>query len=66
MFKFFRKKIIEGFIKDAISELPKIGDAGLKYLKEHKDEIVDQLILIIKNAVCNFISELNEKTNEKK
>lgn len=61
LFKFLRKKIIEGFISDAIAELPKLKDSALKYIAEHKKEIIDQIILIMKNAVCNFISELNEK-----
>ena len=41
MFKFIRRKILEGLIKDFIKEIPQYKEAALKLLSEHKDEIIE-------------------------
>jgi len=59
MFKFIRRKILEGLIKDFIKEIPQYKEAALKLLSEHKDEIIEK----IKDAI---LAEIKKLIQEKK
>ena len=50
--KAFNNLILKNFIKDHI---PELKQAGLKYLKEHKDEILECVKKAIVSAVKKFI-----------
>lgn len=58
MFKFFRKKIIEGFIKDIINDLPKYKRNALIYFKAHKEEIIEKVVEFIKKEILSTFAVL--------
>lgn len=51
MFKLIRKKLIEGFIKDIIKDLPKYKKNALIYFQAHKEEIIKKVIDFIKKEI---------------
>lgn len=57
MFKWIRKKILEGVIKDLLEQLPDIKEKGLQLLKEKKELIIEK----IKEAIKKTLLELVEK-----
>ena len=57
MFKFIKRKIIEGIIKDFIEDLPKYKEQALGVLEAHKDE----LLCAVKNAIQKAVREFIEK-----
>lgn len=57
MFKFIRRKIIEGIIKDIVKELPKFKENAKLIIAEHKDEILEKVKVAIQKAVKEFIKE---------
>ena len=61
MFKFIRKKIIEGIIKDLAAKIPEIKDHAKIFIELHKDEIIEKVTEAIKKAIKSFIaSKLNK------
>lgn len=56
MFKFFRKKILEGFIKDIIADLPKYKTNALLYFEQHKAEIIEKVIDFVKKEILTAIT----------
>lgn len=57
MFKWIRKKILEGVIKDLLEQLPDIKEKGLQLLREKKELIIEK----IKEAIKKTLLELVEK-----
>lgn len=53
--KAFNNLILKNFIKDALEHIPELKQAGLKYIKEHKDEILECVKKAIVSAVRKFI-----------
>ena len=53
--------ILKNFIKNALDHIPELKQAGLNYLKEHKDEILETVKAAIISAVKKFI-EAKAKT----
>jgi len=47
--------ILKNFIKDALEKLPEYKQAGLNYLRTHKDEILETVKKAIASAVKKFI-----------
>ena len=62
LFKFFRKKIVEGIIKDFIAGLPKYQDFLLQIYNDHKEEILKK----VENAIQEVVREYLEKKLGKK
>lgn len=61
MFKFIRKKIFEGIIKDLIQDLPKYKEAALAILAVHKDEVLNR----VKDAILAEIKKLVKEKLDK-
>ena len=57
MFKFLRKKLLEGFIKDFIADLPKYKEQALLILESRKDEILE----LLKNKIAEVLKEFFEE-----
>lgn len=55
MFKLIRKKLIEGFIKDIIKDLPKYKKNALIYFQSHKEEIIEKVVDFVKKEVLTTI-----------
>lgn len=55
MFRFIRRKIIEGIIKDVIKELPKYKINALNYFNEHKQELIEKVVEFIQKEVLKKI-----------
>ena len=51
MFKWIRKKILEGVIKDLLEQLPNIKEKGLQLLKEKKELIIEKIKEAIKKTL---------------
>jgi hypothetical protein len=63
--KAFNNLILKNFIKDALEHLPELKQAGLNYLKEHKDEILEAVKAAIISAVKKFIEAKAKETKAK-
>lgn len=57
MFKFIRKKLLEGMIKDVIANLPKYKELAKLQFEEHKDEILAKIQEKIRELVKKVIEE---------
>lgn len=57
MFKFIRKKILEGIIKDFINDLPKYKTSARLLLLEKKDEILEKIETAILETVKKYFEE---------
>lgn len=57
MFTWLRKKIIKGFIKDLLKEIPSMKAKAISYFEVYHDEILEKVLLAIKKAVLDFIQE---------
>ena len=53
MFKFIRKKLLEGIIKDIATKIPEIKDYAKLFIEQHKDEILKK----VKDAIIKEIKE---------
>lgn len=53
--KAIKETILKNIIKDALKKLPELKQAGLNYLKEHKDEILETVKKAVVSAVKKFI-----------
>ena len=56
MFKKLRRKIVEGFIKDVIADLPKYKCNALLFFEQHKEEIIEKIIDFVKKEILTAIS----------
>lgn len=61
MFKFIRRKLFEGLVKDLINELPKYKEAALVILAKHKDEFLSKVKDAIFEEIKKFVQEKLEK-----
>lgn len=57
MFKFIRKKILEGMVKDFIADLPKYREQALLILETRKDEILELLKAKIAETIKDFFEQ---------
>ena len=57
MFKWIRKKILEGVIKDLLEQLPDIKEKGLQLLKEKKELIIEKIKETIKKALLELVEK---------
>lgn len=57
MFKFLRKKIIEGIVKDFIADLPKYKKNAELLFMEKKDEVLE----LVKEKIAEALKEFFEK-----
>lgn len=57
MFKFIRKKILEGLVKDFIEDMPKYKGIALMIFKEKKDEVFE----LLKNKIAEALKEFFEE-----
>ena len=61
--KAFNDAMLKNIIKRALEHLPELKQAGLNYLKDHKDEILETVKKAIISALKKFIEA---KTKEAK
>lgn len=61
MFKWFRKQLLKGIVKDLLKELPEyysqLKGNALLFLEGHTDEILEKVKSAIKQAVLDFVKE---------
>lgn len=61
MFRFIRKKILSGIVKDIIKSMPEYKEYALLYYEEHKEEILgkikDAIIGIVKSYIAEFLND---------
>lgn len=57
MFKFIRRKILEGMVKDFIADLPKYKKNAELLFLEKKDEILE----LLKNKIAEALKEFFEE-----
>lgn len=57
MFKFLRKKLIEGIVKDIINELPRFRMAAKLIFIEKKDELLAKVEQAIIKTVKDFFDK---------
>lgn len=52
---YFKKKMFEGIVKEAIASLPDLKDLAIVYWEQHKDEILEEakkkIVEIIKQKI---------------
>ena len=56
--------ILKNFIKNALDHIPELKQAGLNYLKEHKDEILETVKKAIISALKKFIEAKAAKVKD--
>ena len=61
--KAINNAILKNFIKNALEHIPELKQAGLNYLRTHKDEILETVKKAIISAIKKFIEA---KTKEAK
>ena len=54
--KWIKKKILKSIINDIKKQIPELKDTALNYLEEHKDELLDKLQEVIKQAIKDFVA----------
>lgn len=61
MFKWFRKQLLKGIVKDLLKELPAAYNTlkakALLASEKHVDEILEKVKAAIKQAVLDFVKE---------
>lgn len=57
MFKFIRRKIVEGIIKDILDKLPEYKEYALFVFNEHKEELFEKVKNAIEKVVKDFIAK---------
>ncbi len=57
MFKFIRRKILEGMVKDFIQDLPKYKDAAILIFMEKKGEVIKRIEKAVLEALTGFFEE---------
>ena len=54
--KWVKKKILKSIVNDIKKQIPELKDTALNYLEEHKDELLDKLQEVIKQAIKDFVA----------
>ena len=54
--KWIKKKVLKSIVNDIKKQIPELKDIALDYLEEHKDELLDKLQEIIKQAIKDFVA----------
>ena len=54
--KWIKKKDLKSIINDNKKQIPELKDIALDYLEEHKDELLDKLQEVIKQAIKDFVA----------
>ena len=56
MFGWIKKRILKSIINDIKKQIPELKNTALEYLEEHKDELLDKLEEVIKQAIKDFVA----------
>lgn len=56
MFKWIRRRFLKSIINDIKKEIPELKNTALECLEEHKDELLDKLQEVIKQAIKDFVA----------
>ena len=56
MFRWIKKRILKSIINDIKKQIPELKNTALEYLEEHKDELLDKLQEVIKQAIKDFVA----------
>ena len=56
LIKWIKKKVLESIVNDIKKQIPELKDKALNYLEEHKDELLDKLQEVIKQAIKDFVA----------
>ena len=54
--KWIKKKVLKSIVNDIKRQIPELKDTALNYLEEHKDELLDKLQEVIKQAIKDFVA----------
>ena len=54
--RWIKKKVFKSIINDIKKQIPELKDIALDYLEEHKDELLDKLQEVIKQAIKDFVA----------
>ena len=54
--KWIKEKVLKSIINDIKKQIPELKDKALDYLEEHKDELLDKLQEVIKQAIKDFVA----------
>lgn len=54
--KWIKKKVLKSIVNDIKKQIPGLKDIALDYLEEHKDELLDKLQEVIKQAIKDFVA----------
>ena len=54
--KWIKKKVLKSIITDLKNEIPELKVTILEELEEHKDELLDKLQEVIKQAIKDFVA----------
>ena len=54
--KWIKKKVLKSIVNDIKKQMPELKDIALDYLEEHKDELLDKLQEVIKQAIKDFVA----------
>ena len=57
LIKFFKKKITESIIDEAIKAIPELKEKAFEWLKTNKEEILKQVFDKIKEAVVDYFKK---------
>lgn len=63
--KAIKEAVLKNIIKDLLNKLPELKQAGLNYLKGHKDEILETVKKAIISALKKFIEQKKKETKAK-
>lgn len=58
MIKWIRKKILEGFVKDILKELPELKEKALILFEEKKDLFIEKAKEAIKEKLLDLVEKL--------
>ena len=56
LIKWIKKKVLESIVNDIKKQIPELKNKALDYLEEHKDELLDKLQEVIKQAIKDFVA----------
>ena len=56
MFKWLENFFLKRIIKRIKNEIPELKNIALGYLEDHKDELLDKLQEVIKQAIKDFVA----------
>lgn len=56
MFGWIKKRVLKSIINDIKKQIPELKNTALEYLEEHKDELLDKLEEVIKQAIKDFVA----------